>query len=298
MPHNFIASLLVLRLWEIVSSDSPFPFSMPPLVLQTWFYFPIHSSHSFLKLKNSSILSLSFHRRTMQPNTFISIIHSGIFANGKKKKNLRWVRGRYELGKMREIFLTLVPMTTLPIALLRPVIECEDAVSFQLHFSLLSHFLCIFFFLGFPKSIQPGYKISVLKFRMSWDHTFSTPSWHSCYNKTRKRKQGTHNIWKITLTITQSSVSGCLELQSEQKSKGQDAGGCFPVRLCLSPRPQLGQMWRENNASGNSIPLPCHLKKYSLCSALACFVQQRETQLNVLTFTLFCTETIQSLRKK
>lgn len=86
MPHNFIASLLVLRLWEIVSSDSPFPFSMPPLVLQTWFYFPIHSSNSFLKLKNSSILSLSFHRRTMQPNTFISIIHSGIFANGKKKK--------------------------------------------------------------------------------------------------------------------------------------------------------------------------------------------------------------------
>lgn len=168
MPHNFIASLLVLRLWEIVSSDSPFPFSMPPLVLQTWFYFPIHSSHSFLKLKNSSILSLSLHRRTMQPNTFISIIHSGIFANGKKK-NLRWVRGRYELGKMREIFLTLVPMTTLPVALLRPVTECEDAVSFQLHFSLLSHFLCIFFFLGFPKSIQPGYKISVLKFRMSWD---------------------------------------------------------------------------------------------------------------------------------
>lgn len=53
MPHNFIASLLVLTLWETVSIASSFPFSVPLLVLQTWFYFPVHPSHSLLKLKNS-----------------------------------------------------------------------------------------------------------------------------------------------------------------------------------------------------------------------------------------------------
>ena len=236
MPHNFITSLLVLRLWEAVSTAFPLPVSMPLLVVQTWFCFPIHPSHSFLELKNSSILSLFLHRRTIQPNTFISIIHSGIFANGKKN-NLRRVRGRYGLGKMREIFLTHVPMTTLPVALLRPVTECEDAVSFQLHFSLLFHLLCIFSFTGFPRSTQPGSEISVLKFRMSRDHTFSNRSWHSCYNKTREMEQGTHNIWKFTLTVAPSSVSVCLYSQSEQKSKRQEAGGCFPARLCLSLRP-------------------------------------------------------------
>lgn len=84
MPHHTITSLLVLRLWETVSTAFPFPFSMPLLVLQTWL--PSHPSHSFLKLENSSILSLSLCRRTTQPNAFISIIPSGIFANEKKTK--------------------------------------------------------------------------------------------------------------------------------------------------------------------------------------------------------------------
>lgn len=44
--------------------------------------------------------------------------------------NLRRVWGSYGLDKMRKMFLTCVPMTTLPVALLRPVAECEDAVSF------------------------------------------------------------------------------------------------------------------------------------------------------------------------
>lgn len=61
---------------------------------------------------------------------------------------------------MREIVFTHVPMTTLPVALLRPVNECEDAVSFQLHFSLLFHFLCIFTFSGFPMSTQAGSECS------------------------------------------------------------------------------------------------------------------------------------------
>lgn len=159
---------------------------------------------------------------------------------------------------MREIFLAHVPMATLPVALLRPVTDCEDAVSFQLHFSLLFHFLCIFSFPAFPKSIWPGPEISVFKFRMSWDHTFSNPSWHSCYNKTREMEQKTQYFRIHIHNCTKFGVS--LFIKSEQKSKGQETGGCFPARLCLSLRPQLEETWRENNASGNFIPSPGHLK--------------------------------------
>lgn len=97
------ASLLVLRLWEAVSIASTFPFSILLLVLQTWFYFPIHLSHEFLKLKSSGILRHSVHKRTIQPNTFMSIIHSGIFANGKKKPQQKWNKPQIIWGEYGEV---------------------------------------------------------------------------------------------------------------------------------------------------------------------------------------------------
>lgn len=108
---------------------------------------------------------------------------------------------------MRKIFLTHVPMTTLPVALLRPVSECEDAVSFQLHFRLLFNFFCISSFLDFPKSIQQGSEISVFQFRVLWDHTVSIPTWHSYYNKTKEMEQGIQYLEIYTHNCTNFSVS-------------------------------------------------------------------------------------------
>lgn len=111
MPHNSIASLLIFRVRETVSTVSLLTFSTPLLFFQAWFYFPIHPRHSFFKLKTPDLFSLTSHRAAVQPDKFVGIAHSGIFANGGEKRK-RKVQGRYRLRKMRVIFLTHVPMTT------------------------------------------------------------------------------------------------------------------------------------------------------------------------------------------
>lgn len=107
---------------------------------------------------------------------------------------------------MRKTFLTHVPMTTLPVALLRPVTECEDAVSFQLHFRLLFNFFCFFF----PwVSLSPASK--ALKFQYFNSEHYETtlsqsPRGTAIIIKPRKQSKEL-NIWKFTLTTAQIAVS-------------------------------------------------------------------------------------------
>lgn len=142
---------------------------------------------------------------------------------------------------MRRIFLTHVPMTTLPVALLRPVTECEDAVSFQLHFRLLFNFFCNSSFLGFPKSSQQGSEMSAFQFRLLWDHTVSIPAWHSYYNKTKEMEQGKSVFGNLNSQLHkfQCQFIHNYNLSRNLRDKKQEV---FPDRVSLSPMPQLEQM--------------------------------------------------------